>query len=100
MYMTAYTMSEARAALATLLDAVERGEDVLITRHGRPAARLVPPRASSPRTADVLWAAERLAVELETARERPGPLPAPDSGPDVDEVVARLRAERDAWAGA
>jgi antitoxin (DNA-binding transcriptional repressor) of toxin-antitoxin stability system len=38
-----YTMSEARARLAQLLDEVERGVDVVITRHGRPAARLVYP---------------------------------------------------------
>lgn len=98
MYMSAYTMSEARAALAALLDAVERGEEVLITRHGRPAARLVPPREVIPRTADVMWAAERLALELATARTDPGPLPPADDGPDVDTVVTRLRAERDAWS--
>jgi len=34
---------EAKTHLAQLLDAVEKGERVLITRHGRPAALLVPP---------------------------------------------------------
>jgi prevent-host-death family protein len=33
---------EAKNTLGTLLDRVERGEEVLITRHGRPVARLVP----------------------------------------------------------
>ena len=33
---------EAKTQLPRLLDAVERGETVLITRHGRPVARLVP----------------------------------------------------------
>jgi prevent-host-death family protein len=34
--------SEAKAHLAQLLDEVERGETVVITRHGKPIARLVP----------------------------------------------------------
>lgn len=34
--------SEAKAHLSELLDAVERGETIAITRHGRRIARLVP----------------------------------------------------------
>ncbi len=34
---------EAKNTLSALLDLVEQGEEVVITRHGRPAARLVPP---------------------------------------------------------
>ena len=34
--------SEAKTHLPQLLDEVERGETVVITRHGRPIARLVP----------------------------------------------------------
>ncbi len=34
--------SEAETHLPQLLDEVERGETVVITRHGRPIARLVP----------------------------------------------------------
>lgn len=34
--------SEAKTHLPQLLDAVERGETIIITRHGRPVARLVP----------------------------------------------------------
>lgn len=34
--------SEAKARLGELLTAVERGETILITRHGRSIARLVP----------------------------------------------------------
>lgn len=34
--------SEAKTHLPQLLDDVERGETILITRHGRPIARLVP----------------------------------------------------------
>lgn len=36
--------SDAKAHLPQLLDDVERGETLIITRHGRPIARLVPER--------------------------------------------------------
>jgi prevent-host-death family protein len=35
---------EAKTKLARLLDEVEQGETITITRHGRPIARLVPVR--------------------------------------------------------
>jgi prevent-host-death family protein len=38
---------QARTQLPRLLDEVERGETITITRHGRPVARLVP--VSAPR---------------------------------------------------
>ena len=37
---------EAKNKLGTLLDWVERGEEILITRHGKPVARLVPHTAA------------------------------------------------------
>ena len=33
---------EAKNRLSELLDAVENGEEIMITKHGRPVARLVP----------------------------------------------------------
>ena len=39
---------EAKTHLPQLLDRVARGEEILITRHGRPIARLVPETASPP----------------------------------------------------
>jgi prevent-host-death family protein len=33
---------EAKNTLGALLDRVERGEEIVITRHGRPVARLMP----------------------------------------------------------
>lgn len=41
--MDELTVSEARARWAEVLDRVERGEEVTITRHGRPAAVLLRP---------------------------------------------------------
>ena len=54
--------SEAKAKLAELLDTVERGDTIVITRHGRAIARLVPDDVS--RQAD----AERAMAEIEGAR--------------------------------
>jgi len=52
-------VSEAKTHLAQLLDAVERGEEVTITRHGRPVAKLVAAQpARDP--ADVMDAMKRL----------------------------------------
>jgi prevent-host-death family protein len=43
--MTTVGAFEAKTKLSELLDMVERGEEVTITRHGAPIARLVPVRA-------------------------------------------------------
>jgi len=34
--------SEAKTHFSALLEAIERGEEITITRHGRPVAKLVP----------------------------------------------------------
>lgn len=96
MYMTAYTMSKARAELAALLDEVERGGEVIITRHGKPAARLVGPAAPHARTADIMHTADRITVELDLARRRALSPPDPEGLP-ADALVAELRADRDSW---
>ena len=38
--MTEVSLAEAKAHLSELLDRVERGEEVVITRRGKPAARV------------------------------------------------------------
>jgi prevent-host-death family protein len=38
------TATEVKAKLLSLLNQVEKGEDIEITRHGMPVARLVPAR--------------------------------------------------------
>lgn len=40
---------EAKNRLGQLLDLVEQGEEVIITRHGKPVARLAPPHAAPDR---------------------------------------------------
>ncbi len=43
---------DAKTHLPRLLDEVERGETVTITRHGRPVAKLVPVSGASKRTVE------------------------------------------------
>ena len=52
---------EAKNKLGQLLDLVENGEEVVITRHGKPVARLVPPAGGVNR--DAARAAVRLIRE-------------------------------------
>ena len=40
--MQAMSLAHAKAHLSELLNAAESGEEVVITRHGRPIARVVP----------------------------------------------------------
>lgn len=42
------TATEAKAKLLALLDEVEEGEEIEITRHGHPVARLAPARKPKP----------------------------------------------------
>lgn len=50
---------EAKNTLGSLLDKVEEGEEIVITRHGRPVARLVPNSGAADRT-QALAAAARI----------------------------------------
>jgi prevent-host-death family protein len=61
---------EAKSQLSALLELVEQGEDVLITRHGRPVARLVPPEGVH-RKADAAAAASRLRARAQAAKLGP-----------------------------
>ena len=50
---------QAKNRLGQLLDLVEQGEEVVITRHGKAVARLVPPKAGLSR-AEAREAAQRI----------------------------------------
>ena len=56
----------AKNTLGSLLDEVERGEEIVITRHGRPVARLVPPStpASQSQAAAAMERIRARAVQL------------------------------------
>ena len=60
---------EAKNRLGALLDRVEAGEEVLITRHGRPVARLIP-SGRADKQAIARQAVERI---LERAKLLTGP---------------------------
>ena len=58
---------EAKNKLSALLDRVEQGEEVTITRHGRPVARLVPANGEVDRS-KVQEAFERIRDRAEQAK--------------------------------
>jgi prevent-host-death family protein len=63
---------EAKNTLGTLLDRVELGEEIVITRHGKPVARLVPSTASTDQNqARAAFAGLRERAR-QLARENPG----------------------------
>lgn len=95
--MTTMTVSEARATLPEVLDRVERGEEVTLTRHGRPVAVVVRPDALRSRRAERgLLAAEQTRAALAAARERPLSAAPHLAAGRADELVAALRTDRDA----
>jgi prevent-host-death family protein len=55
---------EAKTTLPALLDFVARGREVVITKHERPVARLIPATASTPSDKDVFVRIRRLRSRL------------------------------------
>jgi len=64
--------SDAKARLPQLLDEVERGETLLITRHGRPIARIVP--ESERRQEEI----DRAILGIKAIQQRTGRISAED----------------------
>lgn len=60
-------LAEAKAQLSALLDAVEAGEEVVITRRGHPVARVVREQASAGSAPD--WISRLRALHA----DQPGP---------------------------
>lgn len=77
-------MDEAREGLEDLLRAVERGEEIAITRDGRRVGRIV-----APAQAHDMTPAEAFA-HLKEIRES-----LPKRGPSVRELIEEIRAERE-----
>jgi len=57
MTMRTVGSAEAKAHLSALLDAVEAGNEVVITRHGQVVARLIPDRGSDQPADPSAWGA-------------------------------------------
>jgi prevent-host-death family protein len=64
---------EAKNTLGTLLDLVQQGEQVVITRHGKPVARLVPEIATRDSSA-AKAAVERIRARARARMRTSGPI--------------------------
>jgi prevent-host-death family protein len=53
--MRSLPLADAKARLSEVIDEVEGGGEVVITRRGRPVARLVPERPASRRSRSSAW---------------------------------------------
>lgn len=92
---TSLTVSEARAVLPQLLDRVTAGEEVTITRHGKPAAVLVRPDTLRARRADeALAAARRVGDALKQGRTSPLPARSTLRQDRADALIKEIRAGR------
>jgi prevent-host-death family protein len=70
--MTAVSVSEARATLPDIVDRVQAGEEITLTRHGVPVAVLVNPSAlRTRRTTTAFQLATELGRVLDEARRQP-----------------------------
>ncbi len=95
--MTSMSASEARASLPELLNRVEDGEEVTITRHGHPVAVIVRPDALRVRRAEVaLDDATRIHNLLAEAAATPLPEGTGLTEQRAKELIAEIRASRDA----
>ena len=68
--MTTVGAFEAKNKLSALLDLAEAGEEVVITRHGKEVARLVPPRGK-PNREEARAAIRRIRQRAEEAKLGP-----------------------------
>jgi prevent-host-death family protein len=94
--MTSMSVSEARAALPDLLTRVEDGEEVTITRHGRPVAILVRPDALRSRRAQAaLDGAARIHELLAEAAAAAVPEGTGLTAQRAEELIREIRLGRD-----
>jgi prevent-host-death family protein len=95
--MTTMSVSDARAHLPELLDRVERGEEVTITRHDRAVAVVVRPDALRARRAEAVMArAATLHGLLDDMRARPLEAATGLAADRAEELIAAVRAGREA----
>lgn len=69
--MATINIYAAKTGLSRLIDRAEAGEEIVITRHGRPVARLVPAHEVPKRPRKL----GRLAGRIRTRRDFDAPLP-------------------------
>ena len=92
---TTLTVSAARAALPDLVERVTNGEEIILTRHGRPVAVVVRPDALRVRRGEgALASAANLRERLRAARSVVRPVLEGVSRKRAETLVADLRAGR------
>jgi antitoxin (DNA-binding transcriptional repressor) of toxin-antitoxin stability system len=94
--MVTLTISQARASLPELLTRVEDGEEVTITRHGRPVAVLVRPDVMRSRAHVIIEAAGRIHELLSAAAGSAVPGEPGLTSERAEELIREIRAGRDA----
>jgi antitoxin (DNA-binding transcriptional repressor) of toxin-antitoxin stability system len=95
--VTSITVSEARAGLPELLSRVDGGEEITITRHGRPVAVLVRPDVLRARRAGAaLDEADRIHELLAQAAAADLPAGPGLTAQRAEELIAEIRTGRDA----
>jgi prevent-host-death family protein len=96
--MSSMSVSEARASLPDVLDRVVAGEEVTITRHGKPIAVVVrPDRLRSRRAAaeETIARSARVGELVAAGRQRKLSARGGLSAERADELAADVRAGRD-----
>lgn len=94
--MATIPVSEARARLPKLLDQVEAGAEIVLTRHGKEIAVLIRPDLVRVRRKSELSAdAARLGSRIEQARHEPLGHGPGISAERAEEYIAEIRAGRD-----
>ena len=78
------TIRQAKAKLSELIDSAERGEEVIITAHGKPRARIVPIPQQKQRGFD-MEKLRRLAKQGSTGKK---------GGPDSTQIISDMREDR------
>ena len=73
--------SEAKTHFSELLDAVERGDTIAITRHGRRIARIVP--ETDRRRREIVAAIEDMQQLAKERREKFGPI-------SIEEIISSI----------
>lgn len=94
--MSEMTVSEARAALPEVLNRVQDGDEVTITRHGTAVAVVVRPDVLRVRRAEAAFReADRIGELLDDARRQPLPTRPGLSTEEADDLVEWVRQGRD-----
>ncbi len=83
--MGAYSIAEAKAHLSALVEQVERGEPVILTKRGKAVVRMVPLNEVQPKP----------KADLEKLRAFRATLPR--SKLNAAEMIRKMRAEEPGW---